>query len=144
MSPFAQDVDPGIEQARLIGLKLEHVDRFVERRVGVEVSAETNTMRFQKAWKIVVRKLLRSIKGHVLIQVSNSLLIIIFQNRTCSNYKTQFCSMFRLAILQNIIMQAIWKRTRNNLRIKRQFCTRIVHILRMHILRMKNDRENSC
>ena len=58
------------------------VNRFIERSIGVQVRAETHAGFLQVVDQIVFREMRRAVEVHVLHEMREALLVLVFQHRT--------------------------------------------------------------
>ena len=72
---IAQHEHAAIDIARAIGRNLEHVDRLVERRRGVDVRAEARADRFEERDQLARLEMLGAVERHVLEEVREAALI---------------------------------------------------------------------
>ena len=75
------------------------VNCFVECRIRIQVSSKTTTDTFQESDQVLAGEMLRSVERHMFQEVSQTLLVIFFQNRTHLLSDVKVCTPFRFGIL---------------------------------------------
>jgi hypothetical protein len=120
--PFLQDEQRAIDHGWIVGRNLQLVDRLVEARVGVDVRAETHARGLQKPDDVLLRKTARAVEAHVLNEVSETALIIVFENRSCVDDQPKLRAILRSLVGPDVISQAVGERTHGNPRVDGNHC----------------------
>ena len=68
----------------LIARQLEHVDRLVEARIGVDVRSELRTDRLERRDQLAGLEVSAAVEGHVLDEVCEALLVVRLVDRSRS------------------------------------------------------------
>ena len=67
--------------------------------------------------KLLLRKVLRAVEGHVLDQVSHPLLIVVFKNRASLDDEPEFRALFGFRVGTDVVAQTVGQFTYRDLRI---------------------------
>ena len=97
----------------------EHVDGFVERRVGVDVRAEPRAGRFQRRNQLAGLEALRAVEGHVLEEVRQPLLIVLLVYRARLHRQLKADALFRPRVAPDVVFQPVRQRAGRDRRIER-------------------------
>ena len=81
--PVLEDQQRPVDDARIVGGNLQLVDRLVEARIGVDVRSEAHPGRLEKRDDFLLREVTRAVEAHVLDEVREPALIVLFENRSC-------------------------------------------------------------
>ncbi len=81
MRPVLEDVEPFADDRRRVGGHLEHVDGFIEARVGVEIGPESDPDRFQIVDQLLPGEMPGAVERHVLHQVCQPPLVLVLEDR---------------------------------------------------------------
>ena len=77
MCPIFENQQRPIHHLGFVGGNGEHINRFVKARVGVEVRPPTHTQRLDEREHVLFGKMSCAVKGHVLHQMGQPLLVIV-------------------------------------------------------------------
>ena len=138
MGPVLQNLEGLFEDLRRVGGDREHVDSFVEARVGVDVRAQLHANR-QVIHQLLLGEVLCAVERHVLHEVGQSQLIVIFQHGAGFHDEPQLRSGLRPVIDSNEVAEAIVQRPDRDLGIDREHLASIARLLGMQRARGKED-----
>ena len=94
---------------KFVGRDGQHVHRFVERSIGIQVIAETDTHRLDLFDHGVAGVVLRPVEGHVLHEVSQTLLVVVLQYAAGIDCQTQFDFVFRQLVLPDVVRKSVFE-----------------------------------
>ena len=86
-----------VQRARLVRRHVEHVHRFVEARIGVDVRAEPRADRLEIADQLARLEMRAAVERHVLEHVREPALIVGLVDRAGLHRQAQQRAIFRLA-----------------------------------------------
>ncbi len=89
---------------------VEHVDRFVERCVGVDVGSQPRADRFEVRHQLTRLEVCAPVEGHVLDEMRETLLIVGLVDRPCTNRQAQRDAFGWTAVLTDEVFQAVRQR----------------------------------
>src|SRR5262249_48978602 len=92
-----------------IGREVQHVDRFVEARIRVDVWTKPRTGGLEIGDQLTGFEVRASVERHVLDEVSEPLLFVGFEERTSLDRQTQRDGLLGPGILPNEIFQPVGK-----------------------------------
>ena len=107
MGPVFQHREALVDVTALVGGDRQDVDGFVEAGVGVQVGAPLDPDRLQVRHQFVFLEVGRAIEGHMLDEVGQPLLVVVFEHRAGLDHQAQFELLFRLAVLLDVVGQAV-------------------------------------
>ncbi len=136
LRPVAQNLKRLHYHLRTVCGHSEHIDRLIKTGIGVEVWTETHADGFHIVHQFLFREVLGAVESHVFYEMSDTLLIIIFQYRTGVHHQPQFGTLFRFLINTNEVLQSVLKNTCVDLWIERQYLI----LLRHHLFRLSQRR----
>ncbi len=99
-----------VEDLGLVGRHVEHVDRFVEARIGVQVWTESGAVAFEVFHELAGREVRAPVERHVLDQVREALLIGLFHQRSGFDGESQRHALGRPCIHAHVILQPVRQR----------------------------------
>ena len=117
--PVLEDEQRPIDGLRLVGRDRERVDRLVEARVGVDVGAEAHAERFEERHDLVLREVARAVEGHVLGEMRQPALVVVFEDRPGLDDEAQLGALLGLLVGADVVAQAIRQRSDRDLGIFR-------------------------
>ena len=79
VGPVLEDLEGRVDDLRVVGRDLEHVDRLVEARVGVDVRAEAHADALEVVDQLLLLEVLGAVEGHVLDEVGQPALVVVLQ-----------------------------------------------------------------
>ena len=91
----------------LVGRHLEHVDGLVEAGVGVDVGAEAHAERLDERHELLLGKVLGAVEGHVLDEVREPALVVVFENRAGVDDEPELGALLRLLVGADVVVQAV-------------------------------------
>ncbi|MBA7662306.1 hypothetical protein ES703_70334 [subsurface metagenome] len=103
MGPILKDLERLFQNSPVLGGYLEQVNGLIESRIGIEFRAVPHADGLQVINNLLFFKILSAVKGHVLHEMGQSLLVIILQHRSGINHQSQLSPVFRLKISVNIV-----------------------------------------
>jgi len=104
-------------------------DGLVEARVGVDVRAETHAGRLQKCHDVIFRKVTRAVEAHVLDEMRETALVVLFENGSRVDDEPELGSPQRLLVRAQVVAKPVGQRANRNSGIHRYGgCER--HVLR--------------
>ena len=103
------------------------IDSFVESRVGIEVLTELHTDALQVLLQTITREVFCAIEAHVLEEVSQSALVIIFLYGTYALGDVEIATLLGPLIMANVIRKAVLQFTHLDGWVKRN--RRHLHLL---------------
>ncbi len=130
LRPILQHAETGFEVFFLAGGNGQDVYRLVETGIGVQVGTELDADRLQIGNQLMLLEVLRSVELHVFGEMCQALLVVVFQDRAGLDDEAQFDVFLRLAILENVVMQAIRQYALLQRRIERNGVRKIARALR--------------
>ena len=108
---IAQEAKALVENARAVGRNGQDVHRFVEARKRIQVGAKAHADRLEILHDVILREGLRAVERHVLNEVREPALIVVFQNGTRVHNQSQLGPLFRLGVASDVIANAVGQRT---------------------------------
>ncbi len=114
MSPVLQDQERSVDHRRIVGgnLQLEH--RLVEAGVGVDVGPEAHAGRLQECDHVLFREVAGAVETHVLDEVRQAPLVVVFENRSGVHHQPQLGPALRLVVGAKVVAQAVRQRPDGN------------------------------
>ena len=108
VSPVVEDPQAGVDGAWNSNRHVvDVIDGFVDRRVCVQVSAELHTDRFQILDESVAGEMLGAVEAHVLKEVSQTALVIFFEDRANFLGNIEMSLIFRLFVVTDVIGKTV-------------------------------------
>ena len=107
MRPVFEDIERGAHDASGVGGHLEHVHRLVERCGRIEVGAKAHSHTLQKVHNTAFRKAPRAVECHVLDEMRDATLGIVFENGSGVHHQTQLRPPLGLRIAADEESQAV-------------------------------------
>ena len=89
----------------------ETIHSFVERSVGIDIATETNANRFEVVDEKFVREVCSSVERHVFEEVSETILVVFFEDGTYGLCDVEFATFFRLVVVTDVISKTIVEMT---------------------------------
>ena len=112
-----QREQPLVDQPFLVGGHLQHVDRLVKRRVGVDVRAEARAGGLEERDQLAGLEVLRAVERHVLEQVREPALVVVFEHRAGLHGQPHQHPLFRARVLAHVVAQAVGQRADGHRRV---------------------------
>ena len=116
----AQRLETALEHTGLFRRHVEHVDRLVEARVGVDVRAELRADRFQIRHQLARLEVRRAVERHVLEHVRQTALIICLVYRARFHGQTQHDAIVRQRVVTDEEGQAVRQRAGPDRQVERE------------------------
>ena len=110
MRPVFHDEERPVDDGGIVGGNLQLVDRLVEARVGIDMRAEAHARRLQERDDVLLREVSRAVESHVLDEVREPSLIVVFENRSRVDHQPELGAALRLLILADVVAQAVRQR----------------------------------
>ena len=98
----------------------ETIHSFVERSVGIDVATETYTYRFEIVDEKFAWEVLSAVERHVFEEVSETILVVFFEDSTYGLSDVEFAAFFRLVVVTNVISKAIVEHTHTYVLVDRE------------------------
>ena len=97
-------VNNSLANGRHVG---ETINSLVDGRVSIDITAKVHTDRLKIINNSFARKVLSSIERHMLQEVSQTVLVILFQHRAYCLSDMEIAALFRLFIMTDIVRQSV-------------------------------------
>ncbi len=107
VGPVFQHLEGAGDVLRFVGRNRQDVHGLVERGVGIQVGAEAHADRLQVRHQLVLAEIGRAIERHVLDEVRQAALVVVFQDRAGLDDQAQFELVFGARIALDVVGQAI-------------------------------------
>ena len=107
MGPVFEDLESGGDRPRILCRYLEHINGLIEARIGVDRGSECHADRFEVIDEFLLLEVFSAIECHVLDEVSKTELRVVLQDRSGIHYKPEFSTIFRLAVLPDVVAQPV-------------------------------------
>ena len=104
---IGQRGQPVRDDLRLVGRQLEHVDRLVEARIGVDVRPEPRADRFERRDQRSRLEMRAAVERHVLDEMREPLLVVGFLQRSGLDRQPQGHALLRPGVLAHEILEAV-------------------------------------
>ena len=101
------------------GGNLQLVDRLVERGVRVHVRPEPHANRLHEGGDILLGEVAGAVEAHVLDEVREPPLVVIFEDRTGPDDEPQFGTALRLPVGADVVAQPVRQRADGDQRVDR-------------------------
>ena len=108
-----------LEDLRLVGRHLQHVDRLVEARVRVQARPEPHADRLHERHDLLLREVLRAVERHVLDEVRQARLVVVFEDRAGVDDEPELGALLRLLVGPDVVLEAVLEGSDRDLRIGR-------------------------
>ena len=118
--PVLHDVEPRVEEACRVGRHLEHVDRFVERRIRVEVRAESHPHALDEVDNVLLGEPLCAVEHHVLDEVGDAALRVGLENRSRVHDEPELGALLGLLVAPDDVTEAVRELAAHDVRIGRE------------------------
>ena len=79
------------------------IDRLIDGGISIDVSTEVHTDGLKIIDDALTGEVLGTIEGHMLQEVSQTILMILFEDRTYTLRDMEFAALLRLLVMTNII-----------------------------------------
>ena len=99
-----------VDDGRAVGRNLQLVDRLVEAGVGVDVRAEAHAGRLQERDDVLLGKVARAVEGHVLDEVRQPALVVVFEHRSGVDHEPELGAVLRLLVGADVVAHAVRER----------------------------------
>ena len=113
-------VRPRSHDVALVGRQVEHVDRFVEARVGVDVRPQPGADSLEVADELARLEVGAAVERHVLDEVREALLVVRFLERPRLDRQAQRHALFRPSVAPDEVFEAVRQRPGPDRRVERQ------------------------
>jgi len=118
--PLLEDAQPRVQQLRLVGRHLQHVDGLVLARVGVDLGPELHADRLEVAHQRLAREVLGAVERHVFDEVGQPLLVVVLVHRACAHHQPQRGALFRFGVGAHVVAQTVGQGARGHGRVDGQ------------------------
>ncbi len=115
--PVLEDQQGPIDDGGTVGRNLQLVDRLVEAGVGVDVGAEAHARRLQERDHVLLGKVTRAVEGHVLDEVRQPALVVVFEHRPGVDDEPELGTILRLLVDADVVAHAVGQRADRDPRI---------------------------
>jgi len=99
VGPVGQDGEPVVDLLRFVGWHRQDVHCLVKTGEGVQVVSETHADTLKIVYQLIPRKMLQPVEIHMLHEMRQSLLVIVFEDRTRVDGQSQLDLVLRLGIV---------------------------------------------
>jgi hypothetical protein len=107
-----------VQEPRLVGGDVEHVDRLVERGVGVGVGAEAGSNRFQVGHQLAGLEVRAAVEVHVLDEMGQPALVFFLQDGPGLGREAEGDAVLRAAVPADVIGQPVGQLARPDRRVE--------------------------
>ena len=83
------------------------INGLVDRGVSIDVTTEIDTYRLKIVDDALTREMLRTVERHMLQEVRQTVLMILFEDSTDSLRDMELCTLFGLLVMTDIIGQSV-------------------------------------
>ncbi len=118
-------MNPLVKQSLAVGRNLQHVHGLVERRVRIQVRAETRSDRFQVSNDLVPGERLGSVEQHVLDEMREPALVVVFVDRAGLHHQAELGALLGLLVLAHEDGDPVGERAPRNMGIEGERCVRV-------------------
>ena len=115
--PVLEDQQRPVDDARIVGGNLQLVDRLIEARIGVDVRSEAHPGRLEKRDDFLLREVTRAVEAHVLHEVREPALIVLFENRSCVDDEPELGPGLRILVGTHVVPHPVGERADRDPRI---------------------------
>ena len=105
--PILQNLEPGLQNLRIVRRHAQRVHGFVERREGVDAGAEAHPDRFEVVDQRLLLEVLGAVEGHVLDEVCQAALVVILEHRAHIHDEPQLRPVLRLIVGAHVVREAV-------------------------------------
>ena len=109
ISPVVQDIKARVNVAVAHGHTVDVVHSFVGRSISVQVLTKLHTDAFAILHQAVAREMLSTVEAHVLQEVSQTALVVLFLHRTHLLCDIEVYTIFGQRIAAHVVSQAVFK-----------------------------------
>ncbi len=120
VGPVAEHADRFVEELGFVRRDLQRVNGFVEVRVRVQIRAERDAAFFEHVDDRLLRKSLRAVERHVLDEVREPALIVVFEHRARVHREPHLRAMLRFLVRENVIGEPARERALRDARVERK------------------------
>ncbi len=110
LRPVLKHEHRAVEHRRIVGRHLQLVHRFVVAGVRVHVRAEAHADRLQERHDALARKVRGAVERHVLDEVRQPALVVVFEDRTRVDDEPELRPISRLRVDANVVTQSVGQR----------------------------------
>ena len=122
VGPVVEDKEAGVLHSLVCHRHVvDVVDGFVNRGVGVEITAKLHTFGFEPRHNLVAGEVFGAVETHVLQEVGKAALVIIFKDRTYFLGDIEIGLTFGSLIVTHIISKTVGEGALTHCRVKRQW-----------------------
>ena len=119
VSPIVEDKQTRVDNLLLLNRHVHYVvHRLISAGVCVQVHAKLNALRLQPRQNQLVREVFRAIETHVLKEVSQTILVLVFLHRTHLLGDMEVSLSFWIFIMAYIVRQSIRQFSDSNRRVR--------------------------
>jgi hypothetical protein len=108
--PVLKDEHRLVEHVRTVGRNRQHVLRVVEARLRVDVRTELHADRLQEGDDGHLRIVRRAVEGHVLDEVREPALVLVFEHRSGGDDEPQLRALLGFRVGADVIPQPVGER----------------------------------
>ena len=105
--PVFHDQHRPIDDVEILGRDLQLVDRFIEARVRVHVRAEAHAEALDEGGDVLAGEVRCAVEGHVLDEVGQASLVVVFEHGTGVHHQAQLGAAFRRAVAADVVLKAV-------------------------------------
>ncbi len=105
--PVLQDVERRVHQSRRVRRNREHVDGFIERRVRVQVRAESHAHALEVVHDVLLGEPFRAVEHHVLDEMREPPLGVVLENRARVHHQPQLRAFLGLQVAADDVVKAV-------------------------------------
>ena len=113
--PVHQDLEGRREHLGVVHRDLQHVHRFVEAGVGVDVGSKPHPDRLEVVHQLQLLEVLGAVEGHVLDEVGKPELVVVLEDRAGVDDQAQLGAVFWLVVFVDEVGEAVRQGAGGNL-----------------------------
>ena len=106
-SPAVEDFETHLNQVLVVGGQLDVVDGLVEGGPGVDATAKFDTVLLQGADHLVTLVVLGTVEGHVLAEVGQTLLVVVFEDGAGVGNQAELNAILGLLVGTDVVSHAV-------------------------------------
>ena len=117
--PVFEDFEATVKLGGICCREPEHIHRFIEAGVGVQVGAKAHANAFKIIDEVAFGEVGCAVEAHVFHKVGQAHLVVGFLHGACIHCEAKLCQPFGLGILLHIVAHAVGQHTGSHSRIQR-------------------------
>ena len=106
-SPAVEDFETHFDEFGIVGGEFDVVDGLVEGGPSVDAAAEFDTVLLEGADHLIALVVLGTIEGHVLAEVGQTLLVVVFEDRASIGDQAELDTVFGLFVGADVVGHAV-------------------------------------